>query len=180
MTPWIVEAVQAALDRLALYAEKVGRDNTDEFTFRSMFMRQAKRLRPACCLQTEWEKFDLLMREGDERIVIEFKFYMRRKRLTIDGKDNGFKGGAGSKNEGEFWQCVDKLRTEGPARVTERVLVLVYAREENEVDGASFHRSYGDLAPSNKMMHVHAIHNGAFEARLCWVRFDSVAVERAA
>jgi len=180
MTPWIVEAAQAALDQLVKYAHDVGRDNTDEFTFRSMFMEETKRLRQGCRMHTEWEKFDLLVIDGDARVLIEFKYYVRRKRVSIDGQRTGFKGGAGPKNEGEFWQCVDKLRSAGPSRAGERILILVYAHEEDEAKVASFHKSYGDLAPSEKMLHVHAIRAGAFEARLCWVPFEPAAVERAA
>jgi hypothetical protein len=83
-------------------------------------------LGPSPRFQTEWRKFDLLVQTGELATIIEFKYYLQRRTLGLQGEPLGFKGGPGPRNEAEFKACVHKLRTAVPQGVTDRRLILVY------------------------------------------------------
>jgi hypothetical protein len=112
----VVAATHEALVRLLEHAGKVGLANTEEFTFRSFFMAAAHDLLDDPRFQTEWRKVDLLVQHGNVATLIEFKYYLLRRTVHLDGTHGRAKGGAGLKNESEFRTCLSKLRTASPTR----------------------------------------------------------------
>lgn len=116
--------------------------------------------------QTEWRRFDLLVQIGRDATVIEFKYYMQRRKLGLRGEHLGFKGGPGPQNETEFNACVRKLRTAVPPGVGDQRLVLVYEREANRKSGHSFDRSYRNLAASDDLAEVQSLAVGPLEGRV--------------
>jgi hypothetical protein len=155
---WVPEVTREAMRRLLAHAEKVGLPNTDERTLRAFFMAAAHDLLglPGPRFQTEWSRyrFDLLVQIDALATIIEFKYYMRRRTLGLGGELLGFKGGPGPKNEGEFYKCVQKLRTAVLPGVADRRLILVYDREANGRFRRSFDRSYGGLAVGDDLTDV--------------------------
>ncbi|MEZ6162928.1 MAG: hypothetical protein R3B67_00655 [Phycisphaerales bacterium] len=163
-THWVNATTDTALDAMLQHAGRVGLMNTEEFTFRSMFMRAAEQ--PGIRFQTEWNKFDLLAQIDTEFTLIEFKYYITRRTQSLDGKPGNYKGGASKQNEDEFWRCVNKLATQAPSQIAERFLVLVYEREYPKRSRFSFHNSYGDITAKPPVSEVWAITRGPLEARI--------------
>jgi len=128
------------------HADVVGIQNTDEATFRSFFLAELRRRFPKAACQTEWFRYDLLVQHARRNILIEFKYYLTRPLVGLDGSRVRWKGGAGPKNEGEFRTCVAKLRHCKHAPIHAKYLVLAYERNTPRKSGASFHASYRDLA----------------------------------
>lgn len=166
MKPWVVTVTSDATRRLLSHAELVGLANTEEFTFRSMFMAQAATAHPSMRFQTEWKKFDLLAQCEAQSTLIEFKYYVLRRTSGLDGTPGGFKGGAGPKNENEFWRCVEKLATQVPDSIAERFLVLIYEREYGRRSRYSFHTSFGAIEPKGPVTDVWSISDGPLEGRV--------------
>jgi hypothetical protein len=63
---WVPDVLREAMRRLLAHAEKVGLPNTDECTLRAFFMAAAHDLlgMPGPRFETEWRKFDLLVKIG--------------------------------------------------------------------------------------------------------------------
>jgi hypothetical protein len=165
---WVPDVTREAMRRLLAHAEKVGLANTDECTLRAFFMASAHDLlgMPRPRFETEWRRFDLLVKIGALATIIEFKYYMRRSTFGLGGEFLGFKGGPGPKNEGEFNACVMKLRTVVPTGVADRRLILVYEREANGRSRYSFGRSYGGLAVGDDLSDVQPLAVGPLEGRV--------------
>jgi hypothetical protein len=165
---WVPDVTRQAMRRLLAHADKVGLPNTDECTLRAFFMAAAHDLLgvPGPQFQTEWDGFDLLVRVGALATVIEFKYYMRRRKLELGGEQLGFKGGPGRQNEREFDDCVARLRTAGLPGVGDRRLILVYEREGNGRFRRSFDRSYGGLAVGDDLADVQSLAVGSLEGRV--------------
>jgi len=168
LTDWVPDVTHEAMIRLLQHAEKVGLPNTDECTFRALFMAAVHDLPepPRPRFQTEWQRFDLLVQVDEEATIIEFKYYMRRRTYGLHGDPLAYKGGAGPKNEKEFNDCVKKLRTSLPPEVGDGRLVLIYDRESDRQPQYSFHRSYGHLAASADLMDVRSLTVGRLEGRV--------------
>jgi len=166
MDHWVTAVTEAAVERLLEHASRVGLQNTEEFTFRSFFMACAASHLDMPVFQTEWHRFDLLVREPDNVTLIEFKYYILRRTIDLDGQPLRYKGGAGPKNESEFWDCVRKLRDTAPAAVADRFLVLIYERETKRASKYSFHASYGRLSSEPPVADVWAHRDGPLEARV--------------
>lgn len=166
MAPWIVSITVGAMERVLSQAELVGLTNTDEFTFRSMFMAEAASRQPSARFQTEWYTFDLLYQDDRSASLIEFKYYLLRRTTDLDGTQRAFKGGAGPKNESEFWRCVRKLESASLDGISGRYLVLVYERAYAKRSRYSFHKSYGDLGASDSVKTVWSIGVGPLEGRV--------------
>ena len=148
------EAVtRTAMKRLVTHANKVGLANTGEFTFRAFFMEAAWDLLDRPEFETEWNKFDLLVRVGDVATLIEFKYYLWRRTYDLEGGPGRRKGGAGAKNEKEFEDSLAKLRSAPVVGITHRRLVLVYA-DDSHLPGRSFHASYAALGESEQIAEV--------------------------
>ncbi len=81
----------------------------NESVFRFLFVKNLLRLCKECNAQIEWRRFDLLIKNSGEVIIIEFKFYSLSKSHDLDGKRQWSKGGPSSKNFREFQQCLEKL-----------------------------------------------------------------------
>lgn len=170
---WVPDVTHEAMVRLLAHAKKVELPNTEESTFRAMFMAAAHDLLDAPRFQTEWRRFDLLVQVGGAAIVIEFKYYMVRRTFGLRGEPmhlkgcaGHLKGCAGSKNEKEFWNCVRKLRTVVPPEIGDRRLVLLYNRAQDSPSRYSFHRSYGDLAAGDDIAEVRRLTVDPLEARV--------------
>ncbi|MAY74379.1 MAG: hypothetical protein CMJ31_06570 [Phycisphaerae bacterium] len=152
--------------RLLEHAELVGLTNTEEFTFRAMFMAEAASSIGGLEFHTEWNSFDILIRSHDGPILIEFKYYMTRPRAGVDGVTLGYKGRAGPKNEGEFWRCVEKFATKPDAAIEQRFLVLIFARQTEISPRRSFHESYGSLSATEPIDEFWKRSVGPLEARV--------------
>ena len=165
---WVPDVTHEAMRRLLAHAEKVGLPNTDECTLRAFFMAAAHDLlgMPRPRFQTEWYRFDLLVQIGALATIIEFKYYMRRRTLGLEGEHLRFKGGPGPQNEREFNLCVKKLRTAGLPGVADRRLILVYEREVNGRYRNSFDRSYGGLAVGDDLTDVQSLAVSPLEGRV--------------
>jgi hypothetical protein len=87
---WVPDVTREAMRRLLAHAEKVRLPNTDECTLRAFFMAAAHDLlgMPELQFQTEWHRFDLLVRIDALATAIEFKYYMRRR--TLDSGANNW------------------------------------------------------------------------------------------
>lgn len=131
-----------------------------------MFMAEAASTIRGLRFQTEWKTFDLLVQHADEPILIEFKYYLLRRAFALDGTAGGYKGGAGPKNESEFWKCVEKLATRAPSSVSKRILILVYQREYDRRSRYSYANSFKTLAPCDRVMRVLESCAGPFECRI--------------
>ena len=94
MNHWVTATTEAAIERLLDHASLVGLQNTEEFTFRSLFMACAAALLDKPVFQTEWRRFDLLVSETDSTALIEFKYFVLRRTIGLDGQPRGYKGGA--------------------------------------------------------------------------------------
>jgi hypothetical protein len=165
---WVPDVTREAMRRLLAHAEKVGLPNTDECTLRAFFMAAAHDLlgMPRPRFQTEWYRFDLLVQIDTLATVIEFKYYMRRPILGLEGEHLRFKGGPGPKNKDEFNACVKKLRTAVLPGVADRRLILVYEREANGRSLYSFHQSYGGLAVGDDLTDVQPLAVDPLEGRV--------------
>ncbi len=161
---WVKTTTETALDAMLQLADSVGLMNTEEFTFRSMFMRSAEQ--PGIRFQTEWNKFDLLAQIDVEYTLIEFKYYITRRTQSLDGRPGNYKGGASKKNELEFWGCVHKLATQAPSQIADRFLVLVYERDYPKRSRYSFHNSYGNITAKPPVSEVWPLCRGPLEARI--------------
>lgn len=150
----IINALETAMRQLARHARRVGLANTDESTFRSLFLAELKRQTPSAECQTEWHRFDLLVQVDGANALIEFKYYISRRTREIDGTLGGWKGGAGSQNEGEFEQCVDKLRRCCHRPIHRKCLILVYERSYDRRSRYSFAKSYDDLSGNRQIAQV--------------------------
>jgi hypothetical protein len=164
---WVPEVTREAMFRLVAHAAKVGLSNTEEFTFRGLFMAAAHDMLDRPRFQTEWERFDLLVQLGEHATVIEFKYYLLRRTVGLRGELLGYKGGAGLQNEAEFRRCVNKLRTAAlPAELNDRRLILLYERDYGRRSRYSFHLSYGNLRAGQDYAEVISIAVGPLEARV--------------
>jgi hypothetical protein len=165
---WVPDVTREAMRRLHAHADKVGLPNTDECTLRAFFMAAAHDLlgMPGPRFQTEWRRFDLLVQIDERATVVEFKYYMQRRTLGLGGELLGFKGGPGPKNEVEFNDCVQKLRTVVLPGVGDRRLILVYVCEANGRSRYSFDRSYGGLAVGDDLADVQSLVVGRLEGRV--------------
>jgi hypothetical protein len=168
VSDWVTEVTEEAMRRLMAHADKVGLHNTEEFTLRAFFMSAAHDLlvprRPR--FATEWKKFDLLVQLDNTFTIVECKYYVVREKLTMDGIRDGYKGGAGPKNEAEFYTCLAKLRENTPGRVDDARLVLVYERESGRASRYSFDGSYGHLQAGSDLSDVASVRVGSLEGRI--------------
>jgi hypothetical protein len=142
---WVPDVTREAMRRLLAHAEKVGLPNTDECSLRAFFMAAAHDLlgMPRPRFQTEWYRFDLLVQIDTLATVIEFKYYMRRPILGLEGEHLRFKGGPGPKNKDEFNAC-----------------------EANGRSLYSFHQSYGGLAVGDDLTDVQPLAVDPLEGRV--------------
>lgn len=171
---WVRGATLKAMKRIMEHADKVGLSNTEEFTFRAAFMAAAYDLLPGVVFQTEWKKFDLLVSTAQAATIIEFKYYLLRRTAALDGTPLKHKGGAGPKNESEFWRCIDKLRHQVPSGISRRCLVLVYQRDYPRSSSSTFHRSYSNLSSATNLPRVMSVSVGPLEARI--IDLDPTAI----
>lgn len=148
------------------HAALVGIENTEEFTFRSMFMAEAASADPSMQFQSEWQTFDLLTRSAVGLTLVEFKYYVLRCKRTEDGAQCGFKGGAGPKNEREFWRCVEKLAGTSLARNAPRYLVLVYSSQYDRKSQYSFDASYRTIPRHDAVSRFWSLTHDGLEARI--------------
>jgi len=163
----IEQAVSAALQRLKTHSGLVGLSNVDEDTFRSFVIAAIMERSPTVKCQTEWHKFDLLVQGRAVNVLVEFKFYLFRQTREIDGHLGSWKGGAGPKNESEFWDCVGKLHNHRNAAVQHRLLILVYQIGDPQPSKYSFAKSYDGLATDTKIGAVTDIPHGMAETLTC-------------
>ncbi|MCZ2807591.1 hypothetical protein O2W18_20995 [Modestobacter sp. VKM Ac-2983] len=169
---WVPEVTLEAMRRISAHAEKVGPTNTDEFTFRAFFMAAAydaaegQGLEKTLRFQTEWHRFDLLVQLADVPMLIEFKYYVIRRTLDLDGKRRDFKGGPGPQNLSEFHAALRGLRAGDLYGVSQHRLIVVYLRDDALPKGQSWHKTFGGLQPDFSIAQVWQCASGPFEARI--------------
>ncbi|MEM7682804.1 MAG: hypothetical protein AAF288_12675 [Planctomycetota bacterium] len=117
-------------------------------------------------VQAEWKRFDLLIRARDTVGLVEFKYYLTRPNIDLEGKQRGWKGGAGPKNEHEFWACVDKLGRTAPAGVDHRFLVLVYESYSPRSSRYSYAASYFGISEDDRLGRVTKVTGDQLEAQV--------------
>ncbi len=122
-----------------------------ESVFRYFFIRSLPTNEDVKSYETEWNGLvDLCVEMPDATIVIEFKLYLYRYHQLGGGRRRP-KGGAGPKNEGEFFRSWRKLaaatsRDFEPA-IAARYIVLVY-EDDSRKNQRSFELSYSGLCES--------------------------------
>ena len=163
----IISALGDALGCLASHVKTVGVMNTDEATFRSFFMASLMERRPGARCQSEWFRFDLLVQAGDLNALVEFKYYISRRTIGLDGKPGQWKGEAGPGNEGEFWACVRKLRERSDESIHHKYLILIYERPYERKSKYSFTRSYDSLGANDDLLGVRDIGHALAEQLTC-------------
>lgn len=163
----IEQAVSAALQRLKTHSDLVGLSNVDEATFRSFVIAGIMERCPTAKCQTEWHRFDLLVQGDAIYVLVEFKFYLMRRTLELNGHLGSWKGEAGPQNESEFWACVGKLHDQRDAAVQQGYLILVYQRDYPLRSKYSFAKSYDGLAAGTKIGAVTDIPHGMAETLTC-------------
>jgi hypothetical protein len=137
---------EAAMNRLADHVAVVGLWNTDEFAFRSFFLYELMKVLPSAQCETEWQRFDLLVRERDRNTLLEFKYYLHRRSTSLSGFLASWKGDAGVQNRREFSACIEKLHTCPFEPIHAKYMVLVYERTNPRTGSTNcFSQSYGTL-----------------------------------
>jgi len=160
MEPWIHDVCEAAIARMNSHAALVELANTDEATFRAFFLAEVRTRMPASKCQTEWFRYDLLVQHDRRNTLIEFKYYITRPLVSLDGMRIQWKGNPGVQNEREFNDCIKKLRTCSHDPIHSKYLVLVYERDSPRASGNTFHGIYGALATTDDVSSVWRTSNG--------------------
>jgi len=125
--------------------------------FRFFFARQLQRDLPVCRLHTEWNRIDLVVQQQDKIALIEFKFYVHRRRHSLLDESYCYKGGPSSKNRKEFNRSIQQLNEAAsklPSSYTQfkpenlqAFLVLLYA---DPVDAKrTFRNAYRDITSNS-------------------------------
>ena len=167
MRPNIESIVRATFQRLKPHSRRVGLDNVDESTFRSFFLVELMQQWQGAKCQTEWHWFDLLAKDSDVAVLVEFKFYFMRQTCELDDRPAGWKGGAGPQNQSEFWKCVQKLHKVTQHKVQHRFLILVYQRAYPRQSKYSFAKSYDNLPLRQAMKSVKNVKHCMHETLAC-------------
>ena len=141
----ITAALSGAMKKLRRHVKLVTLPNTDEATFRALFMAAAAEQLPDAVFQTEWRRVDLLLQRRKRNALIEFKYYIGRRTYNLDGTPGGRKGGPGPKNEDEFWACVQQLHECTFTPIHYKYLIVVYRRGPIGNSRYSYERSYGAI-----------------------------------
>ncbi len=184
MRDLLLEALSAAMIRLKADVDLVTVENVNEFTFR--FLAMVELARRGAKLQTEWNprhserpiRVDLLAQRGTDNAVIEFKFYVIRPRLDLNGLQTGWKGGARSRNQGEFQTLVDRLRNFRHPDVNHRSIVLAYETSTSKCN-PSFSSVYDDLERFGvKLNEVSVVHHSFAEMACKLIVFSGTDDER--
>jgi len=102
MDTWILDCARQAVDRMTAHAALVDLQNTDEATFRSFFMAAVRDRDRDARLETEWFRFDLLVRCNGSTTLIEFKYYISRRSSDLDGKAVNGRAVQVSRTNGSF------------------------------------------------------------------------------
>ncbi len=163
----LMTAATAAMNRLADHAAVVRLSNTDEFTFRSFFLYELMKVLPSAQCETEWQRVDLLVRHLDENTLIEFKHYLHRRSMLLDGSPANWKGGPGPKNEEEFKSCIKQLHRCAFTPVQAKYIVLVYERSSPRKSRYCFSRSYDRLTAGGPLLEVIDIHHKLEDSVTC-------------
>lgn len=154
MPKWLDQALRDGHARLERHADQIGIANVDEFTFRAFVMASITEQCPDARLQSEWRKFDLLVQAPTETHLIEFKCYVLRRTINLDGTPGTWKGSAGPKNEGEFWKNIQKLQQAQLPPIDGRHMVLCYEHSPTRRSRYSFEMSYGSIKPGQAIREV--------------------------
>ncbi len=111
----VTDALRAACHDVIKGASEVPLPHWNESVFRFFFVRNLLVAAPRVTCFTEWNRIDVLLREEKKASLIELKFYQSQPLFDLSGHQLHKKGGAGSKNFGEFLLNIDKLRSCGSA-----------------------------------------------------------------
>jgi hypothetical protein len=168
MYDWVIDATKEAVGAMNDHAALVELPNTDEATFRAFFMAALKRQCRNAQLETEWRRFDLLVRLDGLITLVELKYLVERPQRDIDGRHTGWKGGAGVQNVREFNDCRLKLRQCAFAPVDSRYLIVVYQRKTHQKN--DYHASYGGLCIDEYVEEVNSFSIDPFECKILRVR----------
>lgn len=115
----------------------------DERVFRWLFIRAALRLHPDLTMQIEWNRVDLLLQDGGDNHLVEFKFWcMPRHHGHLNKSEGRRKGGPGTQNLREFWNDVEKLasldskpwresQSADGGKIASSSLILVFAHRQD-------------------------------------------------
>lgn len=125
-------------------------DNWDESVLRWIFIKSLGIHFPQINCEREWQRIDLLIRDGDSPILVEFKYYFGpNRRHDLAGNITGWRGRFGEGNFGEFQKCVNDQRrkTVGKDKLDisgcRRFIVLAYASRpgnpEKMLNGAQWY-----------------------------------------
>ncbi len=157
MQAFLEQILQKAMTRLREHSELVGLANVEEFTFRAFVMAEIMGACPTARCQAEWHKVDLLVQRDGLNALVEFKFYLTRRTVLLDGSPSHWKGGASRKNLSEFQKCVEKLRNFENSEIHRKFLVLVYEALYPKKSRYSFGMFYDQIKPDKQMTSVDAI-----------------------
>jgi hypothetical protein len=151
----IISALQNSKAAFLEHTRCVGLANTNESTYRSFFLDQLCKENQSVLCQAEWRRVDLFVKLDNRNILIEFKYYLHRRSMKLDGSLGNRKGGASLQNKSEFDKCVRQLYDDSrdiqraykdnSAPVHEKYLILAY---EHKVPPPYRYMSYSTLYDS--------------------------------
>ncbi|PCI07577.1 hypothetical protein COB72_09955 [bacterium] len=135
----IISGLQNSKAAFIEHSKCVELSNTNESIFRSFFIEQLCKEDHSVRCQVEWNFVDVFVKFPDRNVLIEFKYYLHRRSMKLDGSIGNRKGGASTKNKSEFDKCVRQLfddsrdtqraYKDASAVVHEKYLILAYERK---------------------------------------------------
>jgi len=149
----IVSALEKAHVSIHRHAGIVGLSNTYESTFRSFFLEHLCIDNPDVRCQAEWNRVDLLVRFPECNVLIEFKYFLHRRYMNLDGSDGNRMGGAGSQNQKEFDRCVEQLYNDRSSPVHDKYIILAYEQKAPSSRAMGYSKFY-DQIDSSEMVKV--------------------------
>jgi hypothetical protein len=121
-------AFRQSLETLASELKIMPLSRWNESVFRYYFCRSIALAYPDVEQFVECKEIDLVLAQPSSRAFIEFKFYTHPHKFdAYSGRRIGYKGYPGSKNLGEFRDCIDKLHGRVSVSGLSKYIVLVYA-----------------------------------------------------
>ncbi len=156
----IISALEQAHISIHRHADIVELSNTYECTFRSLFLEHLYKDNPGVRCQSEWNHVDLLIRFAECNVLIEFKYYLHKQNVNLDGSKGIRKGGAKAQNKKEFDDCVQQLYQDSSSPIHEKYIILVYEANAPSSRAGSYSDFYDQIDLSEMVRSVDRFDTG--------------------